>query len=1173
VVNPLFRSHRPRSMRGKRRLNPPSSGPQTGRPSVAGLSNSGRVVQKLNSRRTLFHSRRSSVEGPDSPQNDDDPSFSDSPQRQMFEPMASDAFSARRLQPPVRSTGSNRGLRAAMGRLSLVTGVTSTSTRTMGNSTVGTAPRSNLTRKSQQKPRPTKRQLQYQTQETEKRVGILRESSMTGDYEAPLSDQPSGRMRRSRASRKLKKLSNKNMARKDSGAAGFRDNVIKAGRKDGTRTRRATSYTSIEMIGDDSDEESVSPPAVAASASTNIEVPSAMELLRRSEAVALPESRSGQFVGEVRPSRNDRASESTQQASNASNHPLPRRASYSSKGDGSTTFCHTFHSSGTTGGGSEVDERLSAAASSTATRIVDTIQNNLRLLLEAECVDEDTDENDITRKQQIQPQLREKQQHQLLPLLEGEDVGSGDGTGECPMQMPDDEVLIREGTISNNRNRKSERLAEAAAETTDADENASFVSALTGTTGLYPIEALKDAPRQEVKIVAFNPDGSTASPNYDAIAVEEGIWRHVSELLEDCLTITGEGSVGSGTVVSETVTDTRSVSSRVTRRSHDWDLLSQVGAGGSGRRSQNGSCGDEEVSEVRMARAAISSFANFFHDDSASTSCKSVTFHENRASPSVGVRTPMPLHEDIAPTSSTLSQGEEFIASRPALSATGKRSDISKVNKESVSPHNILRQSLLEISCRSMNYASKQNVDIDTSDITRIAPESEGELWVRQCLSRMKDAALGKIAMDTFSAVLVDSMPGEIKAAIEKPAVTPSKGQLLDASEEKKALLFGPHLTLFEVFRWSLQINIDYMANDQLAHAKRDDRKKQDIKRSSEQSSVSILDNSASLEHETDASIKDGTKAGLLGIQTDDYSRSSEDKTSKRTDTILSAAMQLGLVAADGDKPKKAAVTAGGIQYTLHGSSEYDDRVQRLQRWQQSRSSYLASSPPLGTDNSELPIRRSTYNTHSSAVRFTLPKSERVSTSDVERPQEEYRLAYGITTQDKGLIAAKRPFPRTRRDCAASLVDSLRKMRSASKMSDSHSSFASGTSDKDHATPTETFFLPSSTIHPGLEVAAFADSAAHLSIYSSDSDSDSGAESTDTQTMTSKISATAMEHIFKPQRRKVKLVRQTSGNLSTFSGSEGTKSGDQPKVDLLASCVPGIADSALSMPSTLKEYA
>jgi len=550
------------------------------------------------------------------------------------------------------------------------------------------------------------------------------------------------------------------------------------------------------------------------------------------------------------------------------------------------------------------------------------------------------------------------------PITEARDIELNPlTTWTEPLKNPETEGAAAKSKSERAKQRKSDRVSEASAQYQVGSADQSKVSGLTTTTpsattsaatGLFPIEALQDKKKHNVVLLDSKPKGgSNSSPDYEKIAVEENIWRHINELLDDCLSIMDapgeDSSNASGTYASEGV-DAETVTSRMTRKSHDWDLLSQIGAGESesivhrrGRRSNV-----DDVEEISNAKAALASFNDYFQESSASfRSGATEGFEKTWAIASAS---------DLA--SSAASFGEDY-----SLAKLEGNASIDKPLQAVPGPQrktnvavsrSILQVSLEEISRRndaidaigdSESVGAIRQPMKEKRDSTRIVPETEEEIWVRQGLESMDDAKLGKIAIDTFSNVLVESMPIGIQAAIlehaDKAGITPTDVadmNYLDVSPEKKALIAGPHLTLYEVFQWSLQVNIDHLVKADGADERRK-RKELEVERAKhmeenerfKQIFEQLLEEALTKETEKAAeaameAVELRNLPSVLHPIAEEDSRKtgseltpvSSEETSTDTNTstsVLGAALKLGLVAAEEDNMREEDVSIDPAQY------------------------------------------------------------------------------------------------------------------------------------------------------------------------------------------------------------------------------------------------------------------
>ena len=558
--------------------------------------------------------------------------------------------------------------------------------------------------------------------------------------------------------------------------------------------------------------------------------------------------------------------------------------------------------------------------------------NDLTVATEPSFIDAESEAKKSNDLRSEGPPVNDTEDAELNPLT----------TFTEPLKSPNTDVAVAQSKSEKAKERNSSRLSEAT-----ADQSA--VSGLTNPSvtasagaGLFPVESLKDVNKPNV--VLPKQDGSNSSPDYEKIAVEENIWRHINELLDDCLSIMDgpgeDSSSASGTYVSEGV-DTETVTSRMTRKSHDWDLLSQIGAGESESvvQKRGRQVKIDEIEEISKAKAALASFNDYFHDSTESfRSGATEAFEKTWA---VASR-----------ASSVASFGEDYtlaqIEGGTAVDEVSETKDDARLKTNVAVSRSILRGSLKELSRR--NIAIDPNTDSESigatrepmkkKDTTRIMPETEEEMWVRRGLENMEDSKLGKIAIDTFSNVLVESMPIGIQAAImdhadEAGLVLKDAAEMdlnhIDIAPEKKALLAGPHLTLYEVFRWSLQVNVDHLVKAEGAEERRKRREleKERAKHAEENEQFEeafeqFLGEALAKETEKAAEAAMASPERnylpdiLHPIQEEgsrqlgsDQSRIRTESNSEDTDTsksVLSVALKLGAVAAEEDNMKEEDV-------------------------------------------------------------------------------------------------------------------------------------------------------------------------------------------------------------------------------------------------------------------------
>ena len=289
----------------------------------------------------------------------------------------------------------------------------------------------------------------------------------------------------------------------------------------------------------------------------------------------------------------------------------------------------------------------------------------------------------------------------------------------------------------------------------------------------------------------------------DAMALERDIWQGIDEMMRDAMPMTPRDD--GGTVYSADALQvpnsevskhdasssyysrysTRShgtAGSTLTTRSRAWDTVSRLGDTVVSRadKSDAASPSSDDIGEILLAKSALQGFISFFGEQDASEKPSSEELHD-----SMGDLTDYTREEVVAATREL-----------PGHSVRRTLKHDSKELKSRQAKQRLVLEGLLELSSRSLGETKK--------DEEKESDDAE------HSLGSMDDYMLGQVALDAFADVLIGKRQEDASRPSDDLPVGTSSAQLLDLSHEKKALLHDEQLTLlFEVFRWSLAVNID----------------------------------------------------------------------------------------------------------------------------------------------------------------------------------------------------------------------------------------------------------------------------------------------------------------------------------------------------------------------------
>ena len=277
----------------------------------------------------------------------------------------------------------------------------------------------------------------------------------------------------------------------------------------------------------------------------------------------------------------------------------------------------------------------------------------------------------------------------------------------------------------------------------------------------------------------------------DAMALERDIWMGIDEMMLDAMTTMGDNQTvasADGVDASSSCYSRHSVRSHMTSRStrsRAWDAVSKLGDKVKGEKGAASS--PDDIGEVLLAKTALQGFISFFE---AQDKVEVAESSSENLDGSLGNITDY-TREDVVKATRDLSGH--------SVKRIRKRDD--KTNRRQSKQKSVL-EGLLELSSRNLLATES------TQAVANLSDDAE-----THSLGSMDDLALGQVALDAFADVLIDASaaPGSAGASVsaKNPETTVAATGDFDVSPQKKAYLQGDQLTLFEVFRWSLRVNID----------------------------------------------------------------------------------------------------------------------------------------------------------------------------------------------------------------------------------------------------------------------------------------------------------------------------------------------------------------------------
>lgn len=359
----------------------------------------------------------------------------------------------------------------------------------------------------------------------------------------------------------------------------------------------------------------------------------------------------------------------------------------------------------------------------------------------------------------------------------------------------------RQEQADASRLRKRSRVAEAGAEgrgiasvyTSGESAGGDTKPTVSNVLSSYQLLRSRQASRPLI--------GNLEILDKDAMALEWDIWQGIDEMMRDAMTMAPEGD--GGTVYSadvqqvpnseESKHDASSsyysrysthsqgtAGSTLTTRSRAWDTVSRLGDTVVSRadKSDTASPPSDDIGEILLAKSALQGFISFFGEQDASEKQSSEELHD-----SMGDLTDYTREEVVAATREL-----------PGHSVRSILKHDSKELKSRQAKQRLVLEGLLELSSRSLGETKKEE-------------EKESD-DAEHSLGSMDDYMLGQVALDAFADVLIGQRQEDAPMPSDNLPIGISSRQL-DLRHDKKALLRDEQLTLFEVFRWSLAVNID----------------------------------------------------------------------------------------------------------------------------------------------------------------------------------------------------------------------------------------------------------------------------------------------------------------------------------------------------------------------------
>ena len=361
--------------------------------------------------------------------------------------------------------------------------------------------------------------------------------------------------------------------------------------------------------------------------------------------------------------------------------------------------------------------------------------------------------------------------------------------------------LKRQEQADASRLRKRSRVAEAGAEgrgiasvyTSGESAGGDTKPTVSNVLSSYQLLRSRQASRPMIRNLEIL--------DKDAMALERDIWQGIDEMMRDAMTMAPEDD--GGTVYSADVQQvpnseeskrdasssyysrysTRSqgtAGSTLATRSRAWDTVSRLGDTMVSRadKSDTASPSSDDIGEILLAKSALQGFISFFGEQDASEKLSSEEPYD-----SMGDLTDYTREEVVAATREL-----------PGHSVRSTLKHDSKELKSRQAKQRLVLEGLLELSSRSLGETKKEE-------------EKESD-DAEHSLGSMDDYMLGQVALDAFADVLIGQAKEDTHMPSDNLPVGTSSTQL-DLTHDKKALLRDEQLTLFEVFRWSLAVNID----------------------------------------------------------------------------------------------------------------------------------------------------------------------------------------------------------------------------------------------------------------------------------------------------------------------------------------------------------------------------
>jgi len=354
------------------------------------------------------------------------------------------------------------------------------------------------------------------------------------------------------------------------------------------------------------------------------------------------------------------------------------------------------------------------------------------------------------------------------------------------------------------RSRKKSRVAEGSTEggSSPSAYTGSAVGEASGTVHSHHTTASSKVRDSYQKVRSKHASrqviGNLEVLDRDAMALERDIWMGIDEMMIDAMTTMGDnqtvasaeglnsesGAVDASSSCYSQLSMRSHMSSRSTR-SRAWDTVSKLGDKVKGEKTT--ASPPDDIGEVLLAKTALQGFISFFEEQNKVEVGESSS---DNLDASLGNITDY-TREDVVKATRNLS-GHSVKRIRKQDDKTKRRQSKQKS----------VLEGLLELSSRNLLATESTQAVANLSDDTET-----------HSLGSMDDLALGQVALDAFADVLIDAStsPESAGASVSarNPETTVAATRDFDVSPQKKAHLQGDQLTLFEVFRWSLRVNID----------------------------------------------------------------------------------------------------------------------------------------------------------------------------------------------------------------------------------------------------------------------------------------------------------------------------------------------------------------------------